>query len=208
MALALRFGTHDFYLGQEVTAIEFYATSAQQAVGRLASQGIPELEVVQSLCLLVLVDVSGELHFAQSLLPGFCAGMETIACKPGQAWMSIGTLSRLEALRTLSRHGFAEASSDPDASLRCHWTVFLLEQTFTPQQRATAKDDEESDYPASASIPPSLPPGDDSECPPDLYSDDAAEDLGIAAYYIKMVGIWGHLSAYMHRIRLGKAETA
>ncbi|KAF4964774.1 hypothetical protein FSARC_7373 [Fusarium sarcochroum] len=188
LALTVRYSNHDFYTGQEAEAVEYYASSAQQAVTSLASEGIPKLEIVQALCILVLVDVA--------------------ACKPGRAWMSIGTLSRLEALRKLSQNAFVTSSPDFEASLRCHWTVFLLEQTFMPQERTTVHDGDEPKYPGSASRPPSLPPADDRECPPDLFSDDAIEDLGITAYYIKILGIWGHLSSYMHQIRLGKAEAA
>ncbi|RGP77230.1 hypothetical protein FLONG3_4745 [Fusarium longipes] len=187
LALTARYSTHAFYQGQQAQAVEFYVSSAQQTVTGLALQGIPRLEIVQSLCLLVLVDVA--------------------ACKPAQAWMTIGTLSRLEALRRISQHTLVESPSDLEASLRCHWTVFLLEQTFTPQERIAFRDDDESRYPTSAPIPPSLPPVTDGEYPSDLFSEDAQEDLGITAYYIKILGIWGHLSSYLHQIRIGKAAS-
>lgn len=122
--------------------------------------------------------------------------------------MTIGTLSHLEALRKISQQALIESSSDPEACLRCHWTVFLLEQAFMPQERTSVHDDDQPKYPASAPIPPSLPPVTDGEYPSDLYSDVATEDLGITAYYIKIVGIWGHMSSYMHQIRIGKAQTA
>ena len=60
LALTVRYSTHDFYRGQELQAVEHYASLAQQTVTFIASQGIPKLEVVQALCLLVLVDVAGE----------------------------------------------------------------------------------------------------------------------------------------------------
>ncbi|KAH6993100.1 hypothetical protein EDB82DRAFT_428505 [Fusarium venenatum] len=188
LALTVRHSTHAFYRGQQARAVEYYTSSAQQTVISLASQGIPRLEVVQSICLLVLVDIA--------------------ACKPGRAWMTIGTLSRLEALRKISQPALAESSPDREASLGCHWTVFLLEQTFTPLERSSNHDDNEAKYPTSAPIPPSLPPVADGEYPPDLFSDDPSEDLGITAYYIKILGIWGHLSTYLHQIRTGKAENA
>ncbi|KAL6917048.1 hypothetical protein FSHL1_008278 [Fusarium sambucinum] len=188
LALTVRYSTHAFYWDQQARAVEYYSSSAQQTVISLASQGIPRLEVVQSLCMLVLVDIA--------------------ACKPGRAWMTIGTLSRLEALRKISQPALIESSPDREASLGCHWTVFLLEQTFTPLERSSTHDDNEAKYPISAPIPPSLPPVTDGEYPPDLFSDDASEDLGITAYYIKILGIWGHLSSYLHQIRIGKAENA
>ncbi|KAF4341228.1 hypothetical protein FBEOM_4826 [Fusarium beomiforme] len=188
LALTVRYSTHDFFRDQQAKAVEYYASSAQHEVTVLASHGIPKLEIVQALCLLVLVDVT--------------------TCKPGRAWMSIGTMSRLEGLRKLSHNSFYESSPELDISLRCHWTVALLEQTFMPQERSSVQDDDEQKYPTSACRPPSLPPVNDGECPPDLFSDDASEDLGITAYYINVIEIWGHLSTYMHQVRIGKAETA
>ncbi|KAF5601433.1 hypothetical protein FPANT_1804 [Fusarium pseudoanthophilum] len=191
LALTVRYSTHEFFNGKQANAVELYGSSAQQEVAILATQGIPKLEIVQALCLLVLVDVAGEP-----------------ACKPGRAWMSIGTMSRLEALRKLSQSSFYESSPGLEDSLRCHWTVALLEQTFMPQERSSIYDNDEHRYPASARRPPSLPPTNDGECPPDLFSDDASEDLGVTAYYINVIEMWGHLSSYMHQVRIGKAETA
>ncbi|KAF4416345.1 hypothetical protein FACUT_12641 [Fusarium acutatum] len=188
LALTVRYSAHDFFNGKQVEAVELYGSSAQHDVAILASQGIPKLEIVQALCLLVLVDVA--------------------ACKPGRAWMSIGTMSQLEALRKLSQSSFYESSPELETSLRCHWTVALLEQTFMPRERSSIYDDDEHRYPASAHRPPSLPPTNDGECPPDLFSDDASEDLGVTAYYINVIEMWGHLSSYMHQVRIGRAETA
>lgn len=134
--------------------------------------------------------------------------MGTSACRPCQAWMSIGTLSRLEALRKLLQNGSVDSSTDQETDLNCHWTVFVLEQTFAPQQCTASQDDDKPEYPASAPIPPPLPPVENSECPADLFSEDAVEDLGITTYYMKLIGLWGNLSSYMHQIRIGKAGTA
>ncbi|KAI1055316.1 hypothetical protein LB505_009480 [Fusarium chuoi] len=206
LALTVRYSTHDFFNGKQAKAVELYGSSAQQEIAILASQGIPKLEIVQALCLLVLVDVAGKCISDASCWYQVDAGKP--ACKPGRAWMSIGTMSRLEALRKLSQSSFYESSPELEASLRCHWTVALLEQTFMPQERSSIYDEDEHRYPASAHRPPSLPPTNDGECPPDLFSDDASEDLGVTAYYINVIEMWGHLSSYMHQVRIGKAETA
>lgn len=59
LALVLHFTSHDFFSGREVEAIELYSTASRQDVTSLALQGMPRLEVLQALSLLVLVDVSG-----------------------------------------------------------------------------------------------------------------------------------------------------
>jgi hypothetical protein len=64
----VRYSTHDFYKGQEVKAAEFYTGLAHQAVISLAYQGIPKIEVVQALCMLVLVDVAGVYRTCLTLL--------------------------------------------------------------------------------------------------------------------------------------------
>lgn len=61
LALTVRYSAHGFFNGKQVKAVELYGSSAQQEVAILASQGIPKLEIVQALCLLVLVDVAGKL---------------------------------------------------------------------------------------------------------------------------------------------------
>lgn len=60
LALTLHFSSHEFYSGCEAEAIEFYGTSSRQEATGLALQGIPRLEVLQALSLLVLVDVAGK----------------------------------------------------------------------------------------------------------------------------------------------------
>ena len=60
LALILHFGSHEFYLGREAEAVEFYSTSSRQEITSLALRGIPNLEVLQALSLLVLVDVAGK----------------------------------------------------------------------------------------------------------------------------------------------------
>lgn len=59
LALTVRYSTNEFFNGKQAKAVELYGSSAQQEVAILASQGMPKLEIVQALCLLVLVDVAG-----------------------------------------------------------------------------------------------------------------------------------------------------
>ncbi|EXA33041.1 hypothetical protein FOVG_15845 [Fusarium oxysporum f. sp. pisi HDV247] len=70
--------------------------SAESTVMRMATDGIPRLDVVQSLCLLALKDV-----------------MENML---NRAWMTIGTASRLEALRQARRRHAGCRIPDQDAS--------------------------------------------------------------------------------------------
>ena len=60
LALTLTFSSHEFYRGSESEAIKFYARSAADTVMRLAAEGIPRLEILQSLCLLAFRDIKGK----------------------------------------------------------------------------------------------------------------------------------------------------
>lgn len=59
LALILSFSGHEFYHGRESDARNFYSQSAEQAVVKMAVEGIPRVEVLQSLCLLALRHIKG-----------------------------------------------------------------------------------------------------------------------------------------------------
>ncbi|KAF5008202.1 hypothetical protein FDECE_5535 [Fusarium decemcellulare] len=162
--------------------------SAEDEVKKLAFQGIPRMDVVQSLCLLALRDV--------------------FACQPNQAQMTIGIASRLEACRSSAGDVLFDSPVDGDLSLRCHWSVYILEKIFSPRLCASEEDLPSSDFPASAPVPPPLPSTRREDYPSDLYNPyDSTTDHGIMTCYIKMVSIWGHLSLWLRHIRLAKVES-
>jgi hypothetical protein len=59
LALTLHFTSHSFYYGLEAKAIEYYTTSARSIVVDMAAEGLAQLEVMQTLCLLALCDHIG-----------------------------------------------------------------------------------------------------------------------------------------------------
>lgn len=59
LALMLKFSIHEFYHGEEVEAASLYNRLAADATMRLAFDGAPRLEVIQSLCLLTLRNIAG-----------------------------------------------------------------------------------------------------------------------------------------------------
>lgn len=60
LALALSVKPHAVCQGKELHTAEYYACLAEDAVWKLASQGVSKLEVIQSLCLLALRDIFGK----------------------------------------------------------------------------------------------------------------------------------------------------
>ncbi|KAE8375415.1 hypothetical protein BDV26DRAFT_14948 [Aspergillus bertholletiae] len=187
LALALHFGSHEFYRGREQEALQFYTRSAEDATMRLAAEGISKLEVIESLCLLAMKDLIGQ--------------------KPARAWMTIGTASRLNALRGLTRNSSSDGQTD-DRSARCHWSVFILERVFSSQVLDPSTSQDMPDYPLSAPLPSSFSTYRDESFPPDLHvSDEFITDLGINAYHIDMISLWGNLMRYLHGIRFGRVET-
>lgn len=61
LALTLSFSSHQFYLGKEAEAIEFYTRSAEETTNRLAVEGSSSVEITQSLCLLALSYIKSKL---------------------------------------------------------------------------------------------------------------------------------------------------
>ncbi|PWY93101.1 hypothetical protein BO94DRAFT_359431 [Aspergillus sclerotioniger CBS 115572] len=180
LALALTFSSHEFYQNKESEARKFYTQSAEEAVLKMAIEDIPRVEVIQSLCLLAL------RHIKEG--------------KEAQACMTIGMTSRLQAFRTLLRN---HSSEDGDSmGSRCHWSVCILENIFCPQLSPRPTSRTTPEYPPSAPLPPSLPTD------PDLSdSETSPNDLGINAYYIQLISLWGETALYLHNIRSGYTES-
>ncbi|WKT53899.1 Zn(2)-C6 fungal-type DNA-binding domain [Fusarium oxysporum f. sp. vasinfectum] len=168
----------------EPETLLFYRQSAESAVMKAAADGVPRLDIVQSLCLLALKDV-----------------MEK---KLNRAWMTIGTASRLEALRQSKRRHAGRQISVQDESSRCYWSVFILERIFGASESNLV------DLETAPEYVPSCP------TPPPYYHDDRGLDqedsrevpkyVGINAHYIGILMIWVKVASYLHRIRSGRLE--
>ncbi|KAF4973565.1 hypothetical protein FSARC_174 [Fusarium sarcochroum] len=187
LALGLSLKAQIVHLPTQSEITGSYARCARDEVQDLASQGIATLQVVQSLCLLALRDI--------------------LVCKPFQAQMTIGTASRLEACR-LAVDDAIPQPIDVDLSLRCSWSVYILERTFSPRLCISDEEIPGPKFPQSAEIPPAPASTRHEEYPSDLYNPyNSNMDHGITAYYIRMISNWGHISLWLHHIRLAKAES-
>lgn len=121
--------------------------------------------------------------------------------------MTIGMASRLEARRSVANDASSE-SIDADLSLRCYWSVYILEKIFSPRLCASEEDIPTPDFPQRTPVPPALPSTRHEDYPSDLYNPyNANTDHGIAAYYIRMVSNWGDISLWLHHIRLERPES-
>lgn len=61
LAFTLPIAAHQFYAGNETEAIELYARGSEETTGRLVAEGVSNVELIQSLCLLVLSHIRGKL---------------------------------------------------------------------------------------------------------------------------------------------------
>lgn len=114
LALIFTISTHPYYSGKESDFADFCSGIAKETVTKMAAKGNTSLEVIQSLCVLAL--------------------REILICKSAQAWMTIGTASHLQMLRSqASRSNRAREASLTDAGVRCYWSVVILERAFTCQ---------------------------------------------------------------------------
>ena len=188
-------------------AAEHHSRHARDTVMKLALQGAPRVDVCQSLCLLVLMDIHGKCCPIKviNLLSRYHLRVYFLACRPQQAQMTLALASRLEGRRN-SR--CSASQSDQDLYLRCYWSVRILERLFSPHRCVNPDDDGDLSFPSAVAAPPPLPLARQEEVPPDLYNGyDTKQDLGITAYYIRIALLSGRISSWLHHVRLGKPET-
>ncbi|KAF5599443.1 hypothetical protein FPANT_3420 [Fusarium pseudoanthophilum] len=187
LALALSNLPYDSSSAKEADLIHSHARSARDMVLELAMRGTAQLEISQALCLLALGDI----------LEG----------RPALALMTIGAASRLELVRGA---GYSESPHSPqgDASLRCYWSVFILEKGFAPRFTLLSQTHTKPEYPRSAREP--SPPAylGDEEYAPDLESirDDLRTDPGITSHAVRAVSFCGDVISYLHALHIGKAD--
>ncbi|KAF5718544.1 hypothetical protein FMUND_5125 [Fusarium mundagurra] len=203
LALALSNLPYDSSSAKEADLIHSYARSARDMVLDLAMRGTAQLEISQALCLLALGDILGthpslfDHHSSNSPAEG----------RPALALMTIGAASRLELVRGA---GYSESPHSPqgDASLRCYWSVFILEKGFAPRFTLLSQTHTKPEYPRSAREP--SPPAylGDEEYAPDLESirDDLRTDPGITSHAVRAVSFCGDVISYLHALHIGKAD--
>ncbi|CVK99047.1 uncharacterized protein FPRN_03862 [Fusarium proliferatum] len=185
LALSLHYTSHNFYYGLEGKAIEYYTTSARSVVVDMAAEGLVQLEVMQALCLLALCD-----H---------------IAGKSSRAWMMIGMAAKLESLRLSDSKASGSRQSD-DAVSRCHWSIAILESTFTPHCNTLFEAAHVPNYPKSVPRPTTLH-GMKTYCADltDAYEANV-QDVGIVATCLGYISVWGSIISYLRDIRNGANE--
>ncbi|KAH7121546.1 hypothetical protein EDB81DRAFT_847646 [Dactylonectria macrodidyma] len=190
LTLALRHTEHPFFLGVESEAIEFYTKHSRNATMELSIRGDTNVEVLQSLCLLALCEIN--------------------AGEPARAWMTIGTASRLEALRLSFASATSHEDSSADAISRCHWSIVTLEKAFTPSLSILMPSRHRPDYPQSPSRPAPLESyiAGKSYCP-GLSNDHelGSQDLGVNAHTLQFLTIWGDIVSYLQDIRAGNPHS-
>lgn len=198
LALTLHYDSHSYYWGTESEAIEFYTTCSRSIAMELSNEGAANVDVLRLLCLLAVCEIIGPfVDLSSSRLLTLIDGQHT------RAWMTIGTASRLEALRISSsrRHPATDAIS------RCHWSILILGKTFTPSF-TSLETTRRPDFPQSP-IPPapliSLTPG-KSQCSglSDVHEIDVHQDINKCCLYA--ISIWGDISSYLRDIRDGLVD--
>ncbi|KAF4472580.1 hypothetical protein FALBO_525 [Fusarium albosuccineum] len=189
LALALSNFRYDSESAREADLVHSHARSARDTVLELAMRGTAKLEISQALCLLALGDI----------LEG----------RPALALMAIGAASRLELVRGMSFSASPQLTQQGDASLRCYWSVFILEKAFAPRFTLLSQSLAPPEYPYSSREPSPPSCQRDQEFAPDLADmrDDAEKDGGITAHALRGLSFWGDVISYLHAIRMGKADS-
>ncbi|KAF2015160.1 hypothetical protein BU24DRAFT_452026 [Aaosphaeria arxii CBS 175.79] len=176
LALTLQFSSHPFFRGRDVECAELYASSAYADLVPIALEGPTDLDVVQSLCLLVLHDLK--------------------VLKTARAWGTIGLAARLEASFSWNRREVVDGfHSTENESSGCFWSVYILEKCFSAQCSILDRCVIQPRYPDNTS--PSLLANTKEKI--DRVS-------GITSSFLHAVSIWGDVMSYVHGIRCRKPE--
>jgi hypothetical protein len=218
LALCLSYSSPEFPQGHGPESVQSYFRLGHEAVLRLAAEGTATLEAMQALCLLTMNDVIGCYIKPRSL--NMEKSNSVIVGNPARAWMTIGIASRLQALRDSnhSQQHLDHSQEDEAAASRCYWSISMLERVFSPQMNLEVFGRRQNllrEYPPSAPCPQLLRIDTASSCDRPNIPDPAIsrgtsgseiKDLGINAYCVKFISIWGDLTTYLHEIQSGKAE--
>ncbi|KAI5458619.1 hypothetical protein BGZ63DRAFT_474273 [Mariannaea sp. PMI_226] len=189
LALSIHYTKHSFYRGNEDEAVEYYTTSSRSMAMELSTEGTAQIDVLQLLCLLALCEIMEGQH--------------------SRAWMTIGTASRLEALRMSSVHYPSNDAHTSDTISRCHWSIVMLEKIFTPNFSTLSGSIRHPDFPPSPTPPTPLGtiPGGKSYHP-GLSDAHEMEDQnqGVNACSLYVTSTWGDIISYLRDIREGLSD--
>lgn len=123
--------------------------------------------------------------------------------------MAIGSVSRLEALRLSPYSCYSCLPRSTDSILRCHWSIFTLEKTFTPHLARPGLPAGRLSFPQSVDNPNPLDisRAHKSYCP-ELSNDDEVHghSIGINACCLEVLSVWGDIVAYLHEVRCGLVD--
>ncbi|KAJ4246518.1 hypothetical protein NW762_013458 [Fusarium torreyae] len=117
--------------------------------------------------------------------------------------------AKLEALRLSGSKPASSSRHSDDAISRCHWSIAILESTFTPHCSTLAEASHAPSYPKSVSRPTPLHSshGMKSYCADltDAY-EGISHDVGIIATCLGYISVWGSIISYLRDIRNGANE--
>lgn len=217
-ALCLNFAAPESLPGHGPDVVQSYTRLAHDGVMRLASEGTATLEVLQALCLLALNDMIGKS--AELTTGAMKATKCLIVGNAARAFMTIGIASRLQAFRNSDQNvqSFCEIQNDEEAASRCYWSISILEQAFSPRLKHGAFERRQSSantYPPSAPCPPAIGANANDlsyqaymPAPASSVISDrnGLRDLGVNAYGIRLISLWGDVTTYLLEIQSGNSE--
>ncbi|EXA29326.1 hypothetical protein FOVG_19172 [Fusarium oxysporum f. sp. pisi HDV247] len=178
ISLILTIADHEFYQDSK----ELVARTAEDAVMRLAFEGVPKPTVMQSLCLIAMKHIR--------------------TYQPARASMTVGAASRLFTIQ-YSFNGGANCPFQGDECVsRAFWSICIFESLFSSSVPGLL-DARPPPYPdTEVQPPPPAPP----VVPDRLPTLESNQDIGITASCIRIVSTWGKLGSYLHRLRQAEVE--
>ncbi|QGJ00510.1 hypothetical protein CEK26_001954 [Fusarium fujikuroi] len=178
LALMLEFTTHEYFRNNHAEASSYYSRSAATTIQRLAAEGKHHVEIVQTLCMMALRDIAGKRN----------------------AWMSIGTATRLESIRNLWDSNLIPNNESTEEN-RCYWSIYIIEAVFFPHMPRAPTHDQTRKYPPSVEPPPPIPlDANDFNAPDFDNAVGSSDDLGINTHAGRMMAVWSQVACHLQRL--------
>ncbi|KAK6823807.1 hypothetical protein RU639_006240 [Aspergillus parasiticus] len=184
LAASLTFADSSFHGNMKSCTTDRFVNLARMTAIPLAAEGMASLQVLQSLCLLTICDIAAKNE------PRVCMNI-CIATNLAQ--------SMLRDSKTACRKSPALSEDE----IRCYWTIFLLDKSFTRGKRTLYPEIQPmATLPnlAIPKIPPAIADTEGSHSNPTSASGASQHNYSIFPHCLRLLSIWERVIEYRHAL--------
>ncbi|KAE8324723.1 hypothetical protein BDV39DRAFT_180090 [Aspergillus sergii] len=190
LAASLTFADSSFHGNMKSCTTDRFVNLARMTAIPLAAEGMASLQVLQSLCLLTICDIAAKNEPRVSM--NIC-----IATNLAQ--------SMLRDSKTACQKSPALSEDE----IRCYWTIFLLDKTFTRGKRTLYPEIQPmATLPnlAIPKIPPAIADTESSHSNPTSASGVSQHNYSIFPHCLRLLSIWERVIEYSMPMQYDQSE--